>query len=272
MPTIANSFWWFNMHSSVDVAVTPRPQYRADGRKVPDCWTHPPELRDELQQELGAFPLFHFWGPMSDIRSTDWIARAAMKVEDRCQPALQLVYLPHLDYCLQKFGPEDARIDPEIREIDRVFGALLEFFEKRGVQVVVLSEYGIAPVDHAVMPNRVLREAGFLSLRVEDGRVVAVTPDGPLPLGAKVVDWSAFTVLPGLIDPHVHLRDPGDASVESIPTGTKAAIPNRGEPSERVGTPNSASTSARLPATSRTRSPDLTPSMDNAAAWRCTAL
>lgn len=170
MPTIANSFWWFNMHSSVDVAVTPRPQYRADGRKVPDCWTHPPELRDELQQELGAFPLFHFWGPMSDIRSTDWIARAAMKVEDRCQPALQLVYLPHLDYCLQKFGPEDARIDPEIREIDRVFGALLEFFEKRGVQVAVLSEYGIAPVDHAVMPNRVLREAGFLSLRVEDGR------------------------------------------------------------------------------------------------------
>jgi predicted AlkP superfamily pyrophosphatase or phosphodiesterase len=169
-PTVANSFWWFNMGSGVDVGVTPRPQYRADGRKVPDCWTHPPQLRDELQAELGPFPLFRFWGPMADITSTDWIARAAMRVEDRSQPALHLVYLPHLDYCLQKFGPDDPRIDPEIREIDRVFGALHDFFRERGVRVVVLSEYGIAPVDRAVFPNRMLREAGLLALREEDGR------------------------------------------------------------------------------------------------------
>lgn len=44
-------------------------------------------------------------------------------------------------------------------------------------------------------------------IKVEDGRVVAVQPDGPLPAGANVVDWSAFTVLPGLIDCHVHLAD-----------------------------------------------------------------
>ncbi len=169
-PTVANSFWWFNMGSGVDVAVTPRPQYRADGRKVPDCWTHPASLRDQLQRELGSFPLFRFWGPAADITSTDWIAKAAMRVEDRCQPALQLVYLPHLDYCLQKFGPDDARIDPEIREVDRVFGALEDFLRSRGVHVAVLSEYGIAPVDRAVFPNRTLREAGLLALREEDGR------------------------------------------------------------------------------------------------------
>jgi len=40
----------------------------------------------------------------------------------------------------------------------------------------------------------------------------------------EVIDATHLHVLPGLIDPHVHLRDPGDASVESIPTGTKAAI------------------------------------------------
>jgi predicted AlkP superfamily pyrophosphatase or phosphodiesterase len=170
MPTVANTCWWFNMHSGVDVAVTPRPQYRADGRKVPDCWTHPANLREELQRELGPFPLFHFWGPMADIRSTEWIARAALMVEDRCQPALQLVYLPHLDYGLQKFGPEDPRIDAEIRAIDRVFEELRAAFAKRGVQVVVLSEYGISAVDRAVTPNRTLREAGFLALRDEDGR------------------------------------------------------------------------------------------------------
>ena len=169
-PTVANCFWWFNMGPGVDVRVTPRPQYRADGRKVPDCWTHPAGLRDELQRELGPFPLFRFWGPMADVTSTDWIARAAMRVEDRCQPALQLVYLPHLDYCLQKFGPDDARTDAEIREVDRVFGALHDFLRDRGVHVVVLSEYGIAPVDRAAFPNRLLREAGLLALREEEGR------------------------------------------------------------------------------------------------------
>jgi dihydroorotase len=39
-----------------------------------------------------------------------------------------------------------------------------------------------------------------------------------------VFDATNLHVLPGLIDPHVHLRDPGDASVESIPTGTRAAV------------------------------------------------
>jgi predicted AlkP superfamily pyrophosphatase or phosphodiesterase len=169
-PVIANSFWWFNMYSGADISVTPRPQYRADGRKVPDCWTQPPELRDELQEEHGQFPLFHFWGPMSDIRSTDWIACAAMSVEKKFQPDLHLIYLPHLDYCLQKFGPEDPRIDQEIREIDRVFEGIRKFYEQRGVQVVVLSEYGIAPVDHALTPNRTLRDAGFLAIRNEGER------------------------------------------------------------------------------------------------------
>ena len=40
----------------------------------------------------------------------------------------------------------------------------------------------------------------------------------------EAFDASDLYVLPGLIDPHVHLRDPGDASVESIPTGTRAAV------------------------------------------------
>jgi dihydroorotase len=39
-----------------------------------------------------------------------------------------------------------------------------------------------------------------------------------------VIDATHLHILPGLIDPHVHLRDPGDATVESIPTGTRAAI------------------------------------------------
>ena len=72
--TAANLFWWFAMYGSPQWIVTPRPAYPADGRKIPDCWTHPSDLRDRLQAELGTFPLFHFWGPKADIRSTRWIA------------------------------------------------------------------------------------------------------------------------------------------------------------------------------------------------------
>jgi imidazolonepropionase-like amidohydrolase len=49
-------------------------------------------------------------------------------------------------------------------------------------------------------------------LRIVDGRVAAITPDTPPATGAKVVDWSAFTVLPGLIDCHVHLADTGQTA------------------------------------------------------------
>src|SRR5690606_456445 len=102
----ANMFWWYNMYSSADYSVTPRPQYAADGRKIPDVYSHPAEMRDDLQKELGTFPLFNFWGPKSSIASSRWIAEASKKVELKYNPTLTLIYLPHLDYALQKFGPE----------------------------------------------------------------------------------------------------------------------------------------------------------------------
>ena len=168
--TTANLFWWNAMYSTADITVTPRPIYCADGRKLPDVWTNPSNWRDELRSEIGEFPLFHFWGPAADIRSTDWIARATMMTVAKFDPTLTLVYLPHLDYALQKFGPADPRIRRELREIDGVFAALLKFFDDRGIRVSVISEYGISPVAGAVHLNRVLRDAGFLSLRNELGR------------------------------------------------------------------------------------------------------
>ncbi len=168
--TTANLFWWNAMYSNADVTVTPRPIYCADGRKIPDIWTNPSSWRDELRAEIGAFPLFHFWGPAADIRSTSWIARAAMMTVAKYSPTITLVYLPHLDYALQKLGPLHPDIRPELREIDGVFGALLEFFDDRGTRVMVVSEYGIVPVSKPVFPNRILRDAGFLQIRSEVGR------------------------------------------------------------------------------------------------------
>ena len=54
--TCANLFWWFNMYSTADYAVTPRPIYRADGAKHPDIYTTPASLRHDLQVEAGHIP------------------------------------------------------------------------------------------------------------------------------------------------------------------------------------------------------------------------
>ncbi|MBS0482757.1 MAG: amidohydrolase family protein [Proteobacteria bacterium] len=49
-------------------------------------------------------------------------------------------------------------------------------------------------------------------IRIDDGRVSSVTPWAPPPGNARVVDWSALWVLPGLIDCHVHLADVGQSA------------------------------------------------------------
>lgn len=167
--TCAQLFWWYNMYGGADYSLTPRPNYLADGRKIPDCYSHPPELRDELQQKLGQFPLFNFWGPGANIVSSKWIAEAAMHVEEKHSPTLSLVYLPHLDYCQQKFGPDLEKIDQELREIDSLLGGLIEFYEERNANIILLSEYGIVPVSRPVHINRILREANLLSVRTERG-------------------------------------------------------------------------------------------------------
>ncbi|MFA9476776.1 alkaline phosphatase family protein [Phycisphaerales bacterium AB-hyl4] len=168
--TCANLFWWHNTYSSADVVLNVRPMYKADGRKLPDCYSEPAPLRDTLQRELGTFPLYHFWGPRADITSSRWIVNATMRVYDEHRPTLTLVYLPHLDYALQKFGPGHAESAAAVREIDAEVGRLLDYFDERGVTPIVVSEYGIEPVDAAVAVNRVLRDAGFLRVRIEDGR------------------------------------------------------------------------------------------------------
>lgn len=167
--TCSQMFWWYNMYSSADYSVTPRPQYLADGRKLPDCYSYPAAWRDELQNQLGQFPLFQFWGPGANIKSTQWIADASMLTDDRYDPTLSLIYLPHLDYCLQKFGPDLLKIRKDLQEIDKVVEKLVTFYEKKNAKIIILSEYGIAPVSKPIHLNRLLREEGLLQVRVERG-------------------------------------------------------------------------------------------------------
>jgi predicted AlkP superfamily pyrophosphatase or phosphodiesterase len=218
--TTANLCWWFAMYASADVTVTPRPMYPADGRKIPDCYTKPGDLRDMLQAELGRFPLFKFWGPAASIDSTKWIAAAAKLVAQRFDPTLSLVYLPHLDYDLQKKGPDLTQIRGTLGELDAVAGDLIDFYEGRGARVIVLSEYGIVPVSRPVHPNRILRAAGLINYRMELGREV-------LDIGGS----EAFAMADHQIS-HVYVRDP--ARVDEV-RALFEGVPGVGEVLDEAG-------------------------------------
>jgi predicted AlkP superfamily pyrophosphatase or phosphodiesterase len=197
--TTATMFWWYNMYADVNWSMTPRPSYPADGRKVFDSYSQPADLRDRLQEKLGVFPLPKFWGPLADIDSTKWIVDASLEVLRADQPLLSLVYLPHLDYNLQRLGPDDLQIAADIRQVDAEAGRLIGAARAAGAEVVVLSEYAITAVDQPVHINRVLREKGFLNVRRE-------------PLGWESLDCgasSAFAVADHQVA-HVYVRQSKD--------------------------------------------------------------
>lgn len=168
--SVAKLFWWYNMYSGADWSVTPRPMYPADGRKIPDVYTEPPELRAQLTAKLGTFPLFRFWGPLADLSSSRWITDSALTLIEAKSPTLTLVYLPHLDYCLQRLGPDDPAVQPEVRALDALCGELIALADSRRMRTVVLSEYGITEVSSAIHVNRMLREHGYIRVREELGK------------------------------------------------------------------------------------------------------
>lgn len=207
--TCAKLFWWYNMYATADWSITPRPMYPADGRKIFDIYSHPAGIRDAIKQDLGEFPFPAFWGPMAGRASSDWIAASARWIEERHQPDLSLVYLPHLDYNLQRLGPDDPRIAEDVRIIDTIAGELIDFFRARGVAPLVLSEYGITAVQRSIALNRIFREKGWIQVREECGREL-------LDCGAS----RAFAIADHQIA-HIYVADPElRPEVQALVAGT----------------------------------------------------
>ncbi|MWB99701.1 alkaline phosphatase family protein [Agromyces seonyuensis] len=196
--TAANIGWWYAMGASTDVTVTPRPIYHADGRKSPDCYTRPAALHDRLTGDLGDFPLFQYWGPTASIASTTWIIEATRSVLREEASDLVLAYLPHLDYDLQRFGPDSPEADRAAAELDTALAPLLEDALAAGATVIAVAEYGIAPADRPVDVNRALRRAGLLEVQVQQGRELLD------PLVSR-----AFAVADHQVA-HVYVRDAAD--------------------------------------------------------------
>jgi predicted AlkP superfamily pyrophosphatase or phosphodiesterase len=254
--TCANCFWWFNMYSTADYSITPRPMYPADGRKIFDIYSWPYSIRTEIKRDLGEFPFFGFWGPAAGIKTpqgsadcaTRWIADAARWMENKYQPTLNLIYLPHLDYNLQRHGVYGSKplsgsrgvgttlsppggerdgargasqinpaIIPDLRAIDDIVGDLIQFFSQRGAQVVLLSEYGLTNVDTPVHLNRIFRQQGWLMVKDE--------------LGLEILDAGASKVF-AVADhqvAHIYLNPDSESGLEKSVRELLEKTPGVGE-------------------------------------------
>jgi predicted AlkP superfamily pyrophosphatase or phosphodiesterase len=194
----AKLFWWFNQGAAVDLSVTPKPHYGADGNKIFDILGTPAGLAERLKRSLGAFPFSTFWGPMAGLPCTAWIARCGAEVLKSERPDLTLVYLPHLDYDTQRLGPQQCDLPRLVKELDASCEPLLDAARALGAQVWVVNEYTHVPVSRAVEPNRALRRAGLLSVR-----------DGPFGETLDTFESRAFAVCDHQIA-HVYVNDPAD--------------------------------------------------------------
>ena len=155
----AKMFWWFNQSSSAKYSVTPKPHYGCDGSKVFDILDH---SGCELVKKIGPFPFFSFWGPTAGLPATGWIADATAIVLKQQRPQLTLSYLPHLDYDFQRFPDQDPQ---RVKEVDSCVSTILEAAQSINAKTVIVSEYGLMPVNRPVHLNRVLRQAGLLGIR-----------------------------------------------------------------------------------------------------------
>jgi hypothetical protein len=194
----AKLFWWFNQGAKVDVSVTPKPHYAVDGNKAFGITGDPPDISTHLEREFGPFPFPQFWGPMAGAKSTQWIAQAGAFTLKHEKPDLTLIYLPHLDYDPQRFGPKGCDMARCVKELDDACVPLLDEATTLGAAVWIVSEYGHCDVSRPVYPNRVLREAGLLEVR-----------RGPFGEQLDLYGSRAFAVCDHQLA-HVYVRDPKD--------------------------------------------------------------
>jgi predicted AlkP superfamily pyrophosphatase or phosphodiesterase len=194
----AKLFWWFNQGAAVDLAVTPKPHYGADGSKAFDVQSYPEEWSAKLVAKLGPFPFPSFWGPMAGLPCTEWIARCAAEVllDSSGPPQLTLVYLPHLDYEPQRLGPNKCDWPKLVGELDAACAPVLDAAQKIGAVVWMVNEYTHVRVDQPIYLNRVLRQAGLLTAR-----------DGPFGEQLETYASKAFAVCDHQVA-HVYVNDP----------------------------------------------------------------
>ena len=166
---------WFPMLSkgcNADYVCMPAPIHQPDGSEDLWCYTKPQDFYGALLEKLDHFPLKHFWGPLANINSTQWIADSAVMAAETFKPQFFYIYLPHLDYAAQKFGPDSEQAVQAVKELDSVIGLMAQQMKATYTDLdwIVASEYEITAVDHVTYPNRLLRSEGLLQVEEKEDR------------------------------------------------------------------------------------------------------
>jgi predicted AlkP superfamily pyrophosphatase or phosphodiesterase len=180
---------------AADFVITPKPDHGPDGKLTNLCWSEPNDMVKQLFDRLGPFPLMNYWGPMAGIASSQWIGKAAAWVWDNKNPQLQWTYIPHLDYDLQRFGPDSPQAIKAVIDMAAAVEPLVQTVKESKGRIVLLSEYAMRGVSVCFQPNRILAEAGLL--------VTWDSPDG------KLIDYErseAFAMVDHQIA-HVYCRE-----------------------------------------------------------------
>ncbi len=159
--------------AAADFIITPAPIHEPDGSMKLWCYDKPEGLYQSLIDELGHFPLQHYWGPMSNIESSKWILAAATWLVRQHAPNYHWIYIPHLDYASQKFGPDSERAQTALMDLDEQLAIFVDRTRHlpgaSDAVFLIAGEYALTDVVGAIHPNRMLREAGLIALREEDG-------------------------------------------------------------------------------------------------------
>jgi predicted AlkP superfamily pyrophosphatase or phosphodiesterase len=160
-------FWQQSLGESVDLVLSPAPIHKHGGGMIQGLNTQPRELESRLTAAIGrSFNLMHYWGPLASRKSSDWIVAATKAVLRWNEVDLLFSYIPHLDYDLQRHGPESPQAAGALEATIDLLDDLEKTAAANGYDVLVFGDYAIESVMRgAVFPNLRLCEAGLFDTR-----------------------------------------------------------------------------------------------------------
>ena len=167
-----------------------------------NLYTRPVELSRTLTEQLGPFP------GVQDEKRTAWIVDSAIATAKAGAPRFFYIRLPYLSTVAEKFGPESDEVKAALVQLDEQLARLIDgiraAIDPETTTWFLSGEYVVTPVDHVLYPNRILRGAGFLEVREEDGK--------------ELIDFEkskAWAMTDGQVS-HVFLKDKDEPRLHQI--------------------------------------------------------
>ena len=199
-----------------DLILTPAPIHKHHGGMIQDFYARPKNLYKNLCKRLGkTFNLHSYWGPFTSSSSSEWIAKATIELLKTGGAAdLQLVYLPHLDYEMQKSGPYSKKSINEFKKVENILNMLFSAAKLAGYEVIIFGDYAINEAHQAIFPNKILRDANLFNQREVKG---ALYPD--------IYSSKAFAMVDHQIA-HVYVPDKDDITPAKIALKAAPGIKN----------------------------------------------